>query len=179
MNINWDSIMAKAQKRMESSDKKREIQKRTDDYMLSGRFDGPRPTWNVEDAAYKFVNVLLHAIYREGLPANVEALLERIEVGTPFKWSDGKYKIYVYFENDLDRSSMSTKKDYYDINLAKLYNDGVDHVMKQIFETDPNGILRVSSSVIPFTGFIEQAVDDFMGNYSTEYNVQNIEILQN
>jgi len=179
MSINWDSIMAKAQKHMESPTMQREVQKKTDSYMLDAKNTWSADSPNVTDAGYKFANTLLHAIYREGFMQNLEADLENIEVGLPFKSSDGRYHIYVYFENDLDRTSMSTKKNYYDINLANLYNDGVDHVMKRIFEYDEFGGLHISNNRIPATYFMEQAVEDFMGNYASDYNVIGIKINTN
>ena len=173
MGINWGSILAKAQAHMDTPRRRQEMKKKTDDIML-GLEAAPQGTHTVEEAGLKFANVLLHSIYASGLDPEVEARLESVDVGKPIKISDGKYMISVYFDTDLDRGTMSTKKDYYNINLARLYNNGVDHVMDRIFEWDGHGGLHVSRNVITGAHFAEQAVNDFLGNFGTEYNVIDI-----
>ena len=161
---------------------KKKITERMDDYMMrlfEDHSGGPSDPHTVEEAGRKFANILLHNIYAEKFTPNLEARFENVEVGTPFKISDGHYGIYIYFEDDLMRDSMSTLKVYPEVNLAYLYNNGVDHIMPQIWEWDKTTkTLRVSNTEIPFTGFMEGSIDDFLGNYGSEYNVIRLEIIE-
>lgn len=175
MAINTASIRAKAKAYCKSEDGKRRIRDMIDNHMLgiAKSLDIP----DVRDAGEAFKFVLLDRIWATGsLPARVIEALADLSVGSPSSLDGvGKYSINVSFAKDLTRSSMSTKKDYYDINLADLYNDGVDHVMKQIFERDEAGFLRTSSSFIPHTGFIEEAIDEFMSTLASKFNVERID----
>lgn len=180
MKIYMDKIRSKTQDHCaEDRDTRRRIQEVVDREMLKRSFGsgGSNGNYTVEDAGYKFANLLLHLIYSNHFMPNLEAALENIEVGEPFKIGDGcHYGIYIYFGNDLTRESMSTKKTYPTVNLAWLYSEGVDHEMKPIYEWD-DGRLRRSNTDIPYTGFIRQAIDDFMGNYAYDYNVIRIRLL--
>lgn len=177
MSINWGSIMAKAQAHMNTPRRRKEMEQKVDEIMLGYVGDAPAGWHNAEEAGFKFADVLYREIGSAGLPPRVmDALQNAIDVSPAFKLGPGKYRVGVYFGGDLDRESMSTKKAYYDINLVRLYNDGVDHVMRQIFETDEQGNVMKSSTVIPGTGFMEQAVVDFGGNYGSEYHVIEINI---
>ena len=173
MGINWDSILSKAQAHMDTPKRKREMQEKVKQYMLGFEVitNGKH---SVEDAGFKFADVLIRTIHSSGLPADVAVRLEDVDVGKPYELGNGRFGIRVYFYSDLDRSSMSSKKEYYTVNLAKLYNNGVDHVMEPIFEWDETGRLHRSRNVIWGANFAEQAIADFLGNYGTEYNVVDI-----
>ena len=173
--INWDSVMRKAEAHMESPSMKRERSEAVDEIAMSDLQGVRRNTHTVEEAAAKFAGVLYLSIRSAGLHPNVEERLANLEYGNPHKVGDKQYEIYVWFEEDLTRESMSTKKEYYPVDLAELYNDGVDHVMKQIFEHIDN-ILLTSTTVILDTHFMEQAIIDFMGNYASDYHVTDIQI---
>ena len=183
MKINMDRIRRQAEIAVaQHPNVRKKIARKMDDYMLGESGDhsgGPGDIHTVEEAGRKFANVLLHNMYAEKFTPNLEARLENVEVGTPFKISDGHYGLYVYFIDDLMRDSMSSYKDYPQVNLAYLYNDGVDHIMPQIWEWDKSTkTLRVSNNVIPFTGFMEGSIDDFLGNFGSEYNVVRLEIIE-
>ena len=180
--INWDSIMKKAAARMEDRSMQSAVSEKIDEIAL-GKADVmkglKRPVHSVEEAADKFAGVLHMTILSSGLHPHVEERLANLEYGKPFKIGDRTYQIAVWFEEDLTRETMSTLKDYYPVDLAELYNDGVDHVMRQLFEWRDTGgvkVLLTSNQVIPATHFMEQAIRDFMGNYGSEYNVQDITI---
>ncbi len=184
MQIDMMKILARAEvEAMLKPGVKEKLTEKIDNYMLnaSGDHMGTRKDpHTVEEAGRKFANVLLHNIYTEHFLERLETALENVEVGPPFKLGDGRYGVYVYFENNLQRDSMSSLKHYPQINLAYLYNDGVDHTMKQIFEWDKSTrTLRASNTFIPFTGFMEQSINDFMGNYGPEYNTISIRMEEN
>ena len=185
MAINWDSILKKAQQHMDTPAMKKKVNQKVDDVILSeSDLTGTKNVHTALDAGYKFADVLINDIRVAGLPKNVAELLENsVDVLKPYKLTNGTYKVCVYFDKDLQRDSMSTKKEYKPINLAGLYNYGVDHIMRQIFETtvDETGrkVLQVSTTVIPGTFFMEHAKDDFMGNFATDYNVIEITINEN
>ena len=172
-SINWDSIIAKAKSHMDSPKMQREVRAKIDRIML-GIEVAPHGMHSVEDAGVKFADVLIRTIQSSGLSPNVIDRLLDIDVGRPMKLSDNTYMIYVSFNSDLERHTMSTKKKYYEVNLAKLYNNGVDHVMDRIWEWDELGGVHSSNDYIPGEHFAERAIDDFLGNFGTEYNVIRI-----
>ena len=175
--INWGSIMKKAEAYMETPKAKQQVQKIIDEVAFGVRAAG-KGNYSVEDAGFKFADVLLRTVESSGLdPAVIEAI-SHIYVGTPFKLHDGTYMIIVTMDPQM-RETMSTKKEYYSVDLVELYNDGVDHVMPQIWERDERGSLRTSRQVIIGAHFMEQAVIDFMGNYASDYNVISIDINKN
>ena len=91
----------------------------------------------------------------------------------------GDVKGYAKVGQDLggnfNDTTMSSLKSYYPVDLVELYNDGVDHVMRQIWETDATGRKTTSRTVIPGSHYMEQAIINFMGNYAYEYNVISVE----
>ena len=173
--INWDSVLRKAQKHMGTTQRKHEAKEKLDRILLGFEV----PSGNVStlyDIADTFAAVLYRSILSAGLHPNVEDRLIDTRVGEPKKLSNGNYMIPVYFEYNLDRSSMSTYKDYgYDINLAKLYNNGVDHQMKQIREFENGIVARVSNTDIPATHFAEDAIHTFMTGYGAKFGVIRVE----
>ena len=175
MEIDWDSVIRKAQKHMQSPNRKREAKEKFDRVMLGFEVTAGGVA-NLYDIADTFAAVLYRSILSAGLHPSVEDRLIDTRVGEPKKLPNGNYIIPVYFENNLDRSSMSTYKDYgYDINIAKLYNNGVDHTMKQIIEYDNGLISKVSNTYIPATHFAEDAINTFMTAYGKEFGVIRVE----
>lgn len=176
--INWDSIMKKAKAHVESKEQRNRVSRIMDDYM-TGKTPMPRDMKNVhsaEEAGFKFADVLIREIESSPIPERLaEKLASSVHVTPVTKVGDGRYFVRVYFEDVLGES-MSTHKEYYTVDLAELYNSGVDHVMAQIFET-VNKKLRVSDTIIPGAHFMEQAIIDFEGNYASDYNVIDITIL--
>lgn len=133
----------------------------------------------VYQAGCEFANTLIRTVHDTVFDTNVANAIDyAIDVGSPIKISQGQYCIHVYI-GDTTRETMSTYKDYYPIQLANLYDQGVGHVMPQLFETDPSGVMRVSRTFIDGANYMEQAVSDFLGNYGSEYNVISININRN
>lgn len=167
--------MKKAEAAVNAPSAKKQIDKVKDDAMLRGVVKGMK-VHTAEEAGAMFGSVLRTTIQQSALPAGVVSLLEDYYVGKTYKLGDGKYMVHVGFEKDTTRETMSTKKKYYPVDIAELYNDGVDHTMKQLYERDSSGKLHMSATDIPGTHFMEQAIIDFQGNYGAEYNVLEITI---
>lgn len=173
--INWDAIMDKAARYMETDGARRARSKIIDKKMLGGARPGRGGVHTPDDAAEKFISVLHLTIQSSDIPPGVMNALDQIDHTKPYKVGDRTYRVRVYFSDDTIRESMSTKKDYYPVDLAELYNDGVDHVMQQIFEHQDN-VFKISSAVINGAHFMEQSIEDFLGNYGDAYNVIGITI---
>ena len=190
--INWDSIMKKANACMNTTQKKREIRAKIDLHMLGkltlgGGGNGKGSSRTPEEAAEKFIEILMREIKTHenasyasgGISRSAIAGFPEIEHGTPYRVGD-KYCIDVYFSGDLSRPSLAPS--YYDgiNNIIALLNSGYEagHRVYGTWEsrawTDDERI----ASLVSRGGahFIESAVDNFMGNYSTEYGVEKIDI---
>lgn len=190
--INWDSIMKKANACMNTAQKKREIRTKIDLHMLGkltlgGGGNGKGSSRTPEEAAEKFIEILMREIKTHenasyasgGISRSAIAGFPEIEHGTPYRVGD-KYCIDVYFSGDLSRPSLAPS--YYDgiNNIIALLNSGYEagHRVYGTWEsrawTDDERI----ASLVSRGGahFIESAVDNFMGNYSTEYGVEKIDI---
>ena len=163
--MNWNSILRKAKRCMDSSNMKQKVDKKKGQMLLE----------DMEEAAEKFKDILLKEIRsRPYLPPGVVQVLEDLEAVYPIRLPDGNYQIYIWFTQDLTRGTMSTHKEYYDINLAKLYNNGVDHIMKTIRETDEFGGWHSSLNHIREEHFAESAIEKFMSRYGDKYHVIEI-----
>lgn len=180
MPINMKSIMAKARNAANSGSGKKKVNEAVDKVLLGQvRLQLSGTAHTPEEAAWKFIDVLTNAINSSGLSQNAIALLENIDCGKPYKLSDGTYCIYVSFKEDMHRESLAPGRFPNGIDdIAELLNDGVDHRMKAV-RGEWHGYETWSRTVIPGTHFMEQAKADFMGNYASEYNVTNIEIIRN
>ena len=133
----------------------------------------------VYQAGCVFANTLIRTVDGTVFDTNVANAIDyAVDVGSTIKLGHGKYNIHVYI-GDTTRETMSTYKSYYPIQLANLYDQGVGHVMPQLFETDSSGAMRVSRTFIDGANYMEQAVSDFLGNYGSEYNVISIDINRN
>lgn len=178
MSINMSSIMSKARKVVKSTTGKQKIDKVIDEAML-GRFKLQlvEDIYTPEETAEKFIQVLRRAISTSGLSDRAIAALDNLDYSEARKLSSGMYIIYVFWAGNMSRPSLLPSV-YGDIeDLPGLLNDGVDHKMKQIKGVWHGEEYR-SRTVIPGAGFMEQAVSDFMGNYSDKYNVTGIEIIR-
>ncbi len=178
--IDMDSILKLAKEFINSKDGQDKIGASFSDFIESGRSSGfgfrKGTAHTPEEAGSKFGQVLRDTIQSSGLPSGVISVLEDYDYSV-FKDSRSpfRYMVVVAFAEDTARETMSTKKKYYTVDLANLYNYGVDHTMDQIVETTPDGTVMRSRTIIPSEHFVEQAIIDFMGNYGVEYGVDNIE----
>lgn len=171
--INWGSIMKKAEAYMETPAAKKKTQKIIDEYAFGVRTGG-KGGHSVKEAGDRFADVLYDAIHTSGLDREVLDDNMGIMVSDPKKLRDGTYMVIVTLPSKM-RDTMSSLKSYYPVDLVELYNDGVDHVMRQIWETDATGRKTTSRTVIPGSHYMEQAIINFMGNYAYEYNVISVE----
>ena len=179
--------MKKAERYMGTSKMKKEIDKLTDDIMLGRiQFSGKNMPKTPEDAAIKFIEVLSKEIehhvgedYRKGQFSELaHDVLKDLKYGDPYRVGD-EYFIDVYFDTDLHRESlMPNKYDGID-NIAALLNKGYSakHAVHGYW-TNHKGV-ESDEKIFSLTKrsgahFVEQAINDFMGNYSSEYNVWKI-----
>lgn len=186
-NINWSSIMQKAEDYIE-----KEVKPKLEKYMLTGvtfGLKGKLPK-SPEEAAMKFFEVLkweitdhIGASYASG-DISLEAanqIISSIYYDKPRKVGD-RYRIDIWFEGDHHRDS-----------LAPDTYDGVDNIIALLnkgYPSDGRSRIRPVHGVWQGHGdeeiyslthrsgahFIEQAVTDFMGNYGTDYGVVDIEV---
>lgn len=126
-----------------------------------------------EDAASKFVEVLKNSINTSGLSDDAVNAVSNIESGNATASSRNKYIIRISFAGDLTRPSLDEEKYGSIEDIVMLLNNGVDHTMRRVHGMW-HGKETWSKTVIPGTHFIEQAINDFMNNYASEYNVKNI-----
>lgn len=176
MPINMDAILGKAKAYVNSSAGQNRVQEITDKVMLgSMRLQSSGSIHTPEEAAAKFIEVLHKEMESSGLSTNAINAISNLEYSSPISLKDGTYIINVYFTGDLSRPSLDEAR-YGRINdLAMLFNEGVDHKMRPVKGTW-HGNEIWSKTIIPGAHFMEQAVTDFIGNYSTEYNVLDIQI---
>lgn len=177
--------MKKAERYMETSKMKKKIDKLTDDIMLGRiQFFGKNAPKTPEDAASKFIEVLHKSIeshigqdYSNGQLSELayDALYE-LNYSKPYRVGDSYY-IDIYFDSDLHRESVAP--DRYDgiDNIAALLNNGyrANDAVFGVWEKHNGESAFIMS--LPFRDgahFVEQAINDFMGNYSSEYNVWKI-----
>lgn len=197
-SIDWSRILGKAEKLMESPS----IRKKRDEIVkgiLLGKitigFGGSSPSLKTaEDAADKFIQVLHFEInshigedYADGGISEIaKEVMEEVQYSKPYCVGDKCY-IDIYFTNELSRKSLCPEE--YDgiDNIVALLNSGYEaygHVYgvwvnhRGQKSTDMAGNPKKIASLKSRGGahFMEQAIIDFMGNYSTEYNVIRIEL---
>ena len=129
-------------------------------------------------AADMFIQVLKDTINSAGLSSGVTSAISKgIVRSIPYKNGNG-YSINVYWQEDLSRPSLLNDiDDNYDrlVNLAELYDTGVDHTMKRVWGTW-HGKKVGSKTDIKGTHFMDEAVRAFMDSYGSEYGVKDIVI---
>ncbi len=132
-----------------------------------------------EEAAEKFIGVLQAAIQDSGLSANAAGAISDLDHTSAAGYKDingtFKYTVRVYFTGDLSRPSLDEARYGGIDDLAELFDTGVDHQMRAVHGVW-HGHETWSRTVIPGAHFIDAAISDFMGNYSTDYNVINITV---
>lgn len=180
MPIDMASIIKKAEKCIKPGGSAyRRYQKFLDKEMLGDmRVESGASSHTPQEAAEKFIEVLRKTIRDSGLSENVKLAISEFEYTSPYKLSDGTYKITVYFDEDLSRPSLDEKKYGRIKSLADLYNDGVNHTMHTVRGVW-HGKETLSRTKISGEHFMEQAIADFMGNYGAEYGVSDIERVNN
>lgn len=190
-NINLDSIMKKvtAYSRTDSGKAKmREvIQKyRTDGIGKTGAGGKVITETDMWTAASKMIGVLRSTAQSYGLPASVMRHFDSLECSKIYEMPDGSSVIYIYFEDELHRDSLYSEG--YDgiNNIIALLNNGYhakDYVYGDWDGHRPTGEAVFDGRSIDTSAyirsrkdreglhFIQQAIHDFNGNYSADYNV--------
>jgi hypothetical protein len=197
-SIDWNRILGKAEKLMESPS----IRKKRDEIVkgiLLGKItigfgNGGGSLKTVEEAADKFIQVLHFEINSHigedfangGISELAAEVMEDVQFGKPYSIGDKCY-IDVFFMEELSRESLRPEE--YDgiDNVVALLNSGYvanDYVYgvwtnhRGHRSTDMEGNPKKIASLKSRGGahFMEQAIIDFMGNYATEYNVTKIEL---
>lgn len=174
--INMSSTLAKAKSYMGSSEGQSKVNSTVQKIMLGNvKLQSGGTVHTPEDAAAKFIDVLLRSIESSGLSPNAISAVSGLDYTPATRIGENTWLVGVYFTGDLSRPSLQEDKYGSIENIVKLLNNGVDHTMRPV-----HGIWHGnevwSRTTIPGAHFVEQAVTDFMGNYASEYNVTNISI---
>lgn len=192
-SINMDSIMKKVvdySKTPGGKAKMREViqQYRADGVGKTGAGGKIITEKDMFAAASRLIDVLRSTAQSYDLPASVMRHFDSLECSKIKKMPDGSSVIYIYFEDDLHRESLYD--DYYDegaYNIVALLNHGYhakDHVYGSWEGHRPTGEARFDATRTIDTSpwikskkdreglyFIQRAIQDFNGNYGSEYNV--------
>lgn len=179
-SIDWKVVDDKINAYLYSYEGEEEIAKIVDKVMLGQlsfkkNTDGSSHT--IQEAADKFIQVLVSDIYNSGLSDYaIDVITQNIDFAEPFKRGDNTYSIMVYWLDDMSRPSLDPRQgELYD--LVSLLNYGVGHEMNRVYG-EWHGKKIGSKTTIIGAHFIEQAIEDFLGNYGTEYGVDNITVLE-
>lgn len=170
-SINMDSILAKAKAHMATDKRQNEIKQKASNAVLNGSASGN--VHSIYEAAGKFISVLQSEIQSSGLSAGAMAAISQIDHGSAAPLGDGKYMIHIYFSGDSSRPSLDTAQYGGIDDIVLLFNNGVDHTMRPVHGMW-HGHETWSRTVIPGAKFIESAIQNFMSNYASEYNVIDI-----
>lgn len=181
------SIMAKAEKCMDTDKMRRKAEKIVDDHMLGRSSDAETASRGVPTlahTAYKFVDTVHRTLddkagseYADGeLGPTAISALGNLDVLNGTKVGRGKYIACAYYPHgSLHRDSL--EPDRYDgvYDIVRLLNDGYS-ANGRVFGIWPGHGDKKRYSLMRRSGshFIEQAIDDFMGNYASECGVTHI-----
>lgn len=191
MNINMSSIMSKANAYAESPKGKARMREVVAHYVADGTHKtgaGGRVFTETDMymAASKLISVLKSTAQSYDLPASVMRHFDSLDCSRPFRMSDGSYEMFIYFGDDLHRDSLYS--DGYDgvRNIVAVLNNGYhakDYVYGDWDGHSPTGTSRFDGRSIESSAhirslkdraglhFIQQAVQDFNGNYGSDFNV--------
>lgn len=170
-SINMDSILAKAKAHMATDKRQNEIKQKSANAILNGTSSGG--IHSIYEAAGKFISVLQSEIQSSGLSAGAMAAISQINHSSAVPLGDGKYMILIYFSGDSSRPSLDPEQYGGIDDIVLLFNNGVDHKMRPVHGMW-HGHETWSKTVIPGAKFIESAMQNFMSNYASEYNVIDI-----
>lgn len=192
-SINMASIMNKVEAYGRSINGKLRMRECIQNYANEGKEkteDGDKilTETDMHKAAAKFIQVLRSTAQSYDLPASVMSRFDSLDTSSILKMPDGSAMIYVYFGGDLHRDSLySEGYDGVD-NIIAVLNNGY-HARDYVYgwwdghapSGGASGELRNSLSKDyayirsrkdrEGLHFIQQAVQDFNGNYGSEYNV--------
>lgn len=193
-NVNMRSILEKAKKFTSSAEFGKKLEAKTDAAILGGGKLGNKPASLVgaSIAAAKFIEVLQNEINSNaiaegggglngrGLGATAISALTKLDHGAPYKVGKNKYEIEVWFTDDLHRDSLAPDEYSGVDNIAALLNQGYSaaHRVYGIWLNHGYaGSFRIPSlQEREGLHFIENAIRDYMANYSVDYGVTNISV---
>lgn len=193
-NINLDSIMKKVEAYGRSVNGKLRMQEvihkyAKDGVSKTGAGDRVVTETDMWMAASKMISVLRDTARSYALPASIMRHFDSLECSKIYQMPDGSSEIYIYFGDDLHRDSLYS--DGYDgvDNIIAVLNNGY-HAKNYVYgDWDghaPTGEMRFDGRSIENNAyirsrkdreglkFIQQAVQDFNGNYGSDYNVTAI-----
>lgn len=203
-NINIDSVLKKADIYIESADGKKRVRETVNNIitgkqkLVSGGSNSV--ALDPEAAAEKFIEVLHKVILEHAMSTNFGSAytnrsmagqgflgrtaisaLENIDYTHPYEYGEDTSYISVYFGGNLIRKSLDPSR-YPDgaYDIVGLLNGGyaAKHAVGGVWEG--HGSETIASLVNrKGTHFIQEAVDDFMGNYASQYGVIRIEVSGN
>ncbi len=126
-------------------------------------------------AAAKMIQVLRSTAQSYALPASVMSHFDSLDTSSIIEMPDGSSIIYIYFGGDLHRDSLAPK-DYSGIdNVVALINNGYgEHPSMAKVWGEWHGARIHGLTQRTGLHFIQQAVQDFNGNYGSDYNVTAI-----
>lgn len=191
VNINLDSIMRKVSAYSRTDNGKAKMRDVIQRYRDSGtgKTGAGDKVITKEDmltAADKMISVLRSTAQSYGLPASVMKHFDSLDCSGVYEMPDGSSVVYVYFMDDLHRDSLSPEG--YDgvRNIVALLNNGY-HAKNYVYGYweghSPTGESRFDGRSIDTSAyirsrkdreglqFIQQAINDFNGNYGSDFNV--------
>ena len=123
----------------------------------------------------KMIQVLRSTAQSYALPASVMSHFDSLDTSSIIEMPDGSSIIYIYFGGDLHRDSLAPK-DYSGIdNVVALINNGYgEHPSMAKVWGEWHGARIHGLTQRTGLHFIQQAVQDFNGNYGSDYNVTAI-----
>lgn len=194
-NINLGSIMKKVEAYGRSVNGKLRMKECIEKYAADGvnkTAAGDKVVTETEmwTAAAKLISVLKSTAQSHDLPASVMRHFDMLDCSKIYQMPDGTSVIYIYFGGDLHRDSLySEGYDGID-NIVALLNNGY-HARNYVYGWweghsptgdnsyrsggfDSNDAWVRSRKDRNGLGFIQQAVQDFNGNYGADFNVTAI-----
>ena len=190
-NVNMASIMQKVEAYGRSVNGKLRMKECIEKYAADGvnkTAAGDKVITETEmwTAAAKLISVLRSTAQSYGLPGSVMRHFDSLSASKIIRMPDGSASIYIYFGDDLHRDSLYPEE--YDgvRNIVALLNNGYharDYVYGWWDNHSPTGDsiyrsgLNASSAWIRSRKdreglhFIQQAINDFNGNYGADFNV--------
>lgn len=189
--VNISSIMNKVQAYSRTANGKLRMKERIEKYANDGKNKteaGAKIITEKEmyEAASKMIQVLRNTAQSHSLPASIMNQFDFLDASSIIKMPDGSSTIYIYFGGDLHRESLYPKG--YDgvDNIIAVLNNGY-HAKDYVYGWWDNHAATAENSYRsgPLSSdawirskkdrdglhFIEQAVQDFNGNYGSDYNV--------
>lgn len=175
--INMSSIMNKVNAYGRSANGKLKMKECIDKYVEKGvrkTAAGDRVITETDmwTAATKLIKVLQDTARSHSLPSSVMEHFDKLECSKIYEMPDGSSVIYVYFGDDLHRDSLMPQKYGGVDNIVALINNGYDeHPNMEKVWGEWHDVRIHALSKRTGLHFIQQAIQDFNGNYGADYNV--------